>query len=922
MSTSFDSSGTTSSLITTLLSTTPAKIPASATTTPSNAGLSGISSLGDSSLSSHDQSNQALISNYRDPFYASTFPVCYALAATTVTAYMLLIMLFMTPRSFLDGGVVYLGRRSGFTHSSSGGENIGGRPWLQKVAALTVAVSLTIATYDTFKIAALQYSYGVQNAASMQSEVMGSMELRVTRLVSNFFLWLAQAQTLIRLFPRHREKVIIKWVAFALITLDLIFSAINSFKRGESGASGPNPAAGSFDHPIPALSYMFQLLLGVLYAAWVIYYSLMKKRYAFYHHLMRNMCVLAMISLTSILIPVVFFILDISRPKFAGWGDYVRWVGAAAASVIVWEWVERIEALEREEKKGGILGREVLDGDDDVLEVSALEYPWDRKRGQRKDGKRYKNSSNRSRSRSRNSNNNNSNSRNSSRNNNNSSSSNNDNSSSSNHNSTGSEGWAGGTAGIVQRRNHSDDASFNGSHQRGYPTYLAAQDATAEPPTQRSMAGLFLPHWPARPAATLTHVSRTDTPSVASTVYAVRYQPCSETTVPTPELFPQTFESNLPPADGLADASIADASIADASIADAPPADPPPADPPPADPPPADTSPAVSSSASLLSLHAQPQQMCQGQHQQQHHPLPCPPSPPSPQQTHRNSTTESVLHDSNSLRAIRTHTDSMLLEQHAYRTSTRHPTTSSGPPSSNSTIDVESRARSPTPTPTRTRHWQGLTQTSSMRRSSDGQQAKSTTTDVTATGAQDVNVGTNIRHEAINSRWDIKSRLEIFAATQADRVREKLRPSTDTDSLPVTYIPAPPRKGTAPRDPAEDDDELPRCSSTYDSSSDSDQARRRLQLQQDMSLSVGMEIDLDHQRHFALSGQQPSLSPMSPPLWPGVRRHKSLYEDEDEDEDGEDDDSCTDISADESSLEESRHTESEDSLRICGDTGE
>src|SRR4051812_30001924 len=42
------------------------------------------------------------------PFYASIFPQCYALAATTVVAYMLVIMLFITPRSFLDGGVVVL----------------------------------------------------------------------------------------------------------------------------------------------------------------------------------------------------------------------------------------------------------------------------------------------------------------------------------------------------------------------------------------------------------------------------------------------------------------------------------------------------------------------------------------------------------------------------------------------------------------------------------------------------------------------------------------------------------------------------------------------------------------------------------------------------------------------------------------------
>lgn len=436
-------------------------------------------SLGESSLSSPDSTDDHRFSDFRDPFFATQFPMCYALAATTVTAYMLVIMLFVTPRSFLDGGVVYLGRR-GFTNNSSGGVNIGGRPWLQKVAALTVAISLTVASAHTFSVAQEQYKWGIQNAKRLQLEVMGSTELKVIRLISDTFLWLAQAQTLIRLFPRQREKVIIKWVAFALITLDVIFSAINSFQYTEDGVTGlsrPN----SFVHPIPALSYLFQLALGILYAAWVVYYSLMKKRYAFYHPLMKNICLVAVMSVTSVFIPVVFFIVDIIQPQFTGWGDYVRWVGAAAASVVVWEWVERIEALEREEKKDGILGREVFDGDD-TLEVNASESPWRRRYGNDKgpdegDGDHERQQGFQ----------------------------------------TGS-GWPGVSV-ITNRYRGQTDGPNN----------------TTEP--QTGMRSILRPHmWPARPAPTATPVSRTDTASAASTVYHVRYQPASEATTRTPDI--------------------------------------------------------------------------------------------------------------------------------------------------------------------------------------------------------------------------------------------------------------------------------------------------------------------------------------------------------------------------------------------------
>ncbi|APA11072.1 hypothetical protein SS1G_03197 [Sclerotinia sclerotiorum 1980 UF-70] len=403
----------------------------------------------------------------RDPFYASTIPECYALAATTVIAYMLVIMLLITPRTFLVQGAVVLGRR-GFTNGPSGsdaGIGIGGRPWLQKVAALTVAVSLTIATADTFRVAEEQYELGFMNAGALQDEVDGGLELKIIRVISDTFLWLAQAQTLIRLFPRQREKIIIKWTGFALITLDVLFSLLNNFVY--KGNSRPR----SFTDAVPALAYLFQLALSLLYCAWVIYYAISKKRYAFYHPQMRNICLVALLSLVSVLVPVVFFVLDISKPTLAAWGDYVRWVGAAAASVVVWEWVERIEALERDEKKDGVLGREVFDGDE-MLEVTPTS-DWAkhfRKDGGDKGGT-----------------------------------------------ATGST-WPAmsGLANRYRPRAPNDLEAGPGSDQRTGRHLL-----TARPPL-----------WPTRPEPIATPINRADTASAESTVYAVRYHPISDATPP------------------------------------------------------------------------------------------------------------------------------------------------------------------------------------------------------------------------------------------------------------------------------------------------------------------------------------------------------------------------------------------------------
>ena len=317
--------------------------------------------------------NNLTAANSLEPFYTSTSPQIFALAVATVVSYFLVIILFITPGTFFvggpGGGGGFLGRR-GMTSGSYGSSSVvgvGRRPWLQKIATITVAVSLTIATADTFKVAEKQYYLGYRDSGKIVDQVAAGLEIRVVRVVSDAFLWLAQVQTLIHLFPRHKEKVTIKWLGFALITFDTIFSILNNFVYQRV-----NRRPRSFQDAIPALSYLFELAIGFIYALCIIYYALSKRRFAFWNPKMRNICLVALLSLTAVLIPVVFFVLDVSRPDVAGWGDYIRWVGAAAASVVVWEWVERIEALERDERKDGILGREIFDGDE-MLEATPSE---------------------------------------------------------------------------------------------------------------------------------------------------------------------------------------------------------------------------------------------------------------------------------------------------------------------------------------------------------------------------------------------------------------------------------------------------------------------------------------------------------------------------------------------------------------------
>lgn len=322
------------------------------------------------------------ITDVKDPFGSSVTPQAYVTGAATVLAWMLVLMLLITPRTFfvggVGGGVGMLGRR-GIISGSQGGSSVigvGSRPWLQKVAALTVAISLTIATADTFRVAERQYLIGFLNAEALRAEVLGSTLIKSSRIVSDVFVWLAQVQTCIRIFPRHKTKVYIKWTGFFLVMFDATFTTMNAYFNCQ-------PSAERLKQALTTLSYMFQLILSLTYGGCVLVYVSKKRRYAFYHPLMWNISLVAFLSIIAILTPMCFFIVDIANSSQLVWGDYFRWVGSAAASGIVWEWVERIEALEREEKKNGILGREVFEGDDSDDPEDVAESERRRRRGRR-----------------------------------------------------------------------------------------------------------------------------------------------------------------------------------------------------------------------------------------------------------------------------------------------------------------------------------------------------------------------------------------------------------------------------------------------------------------------------------------------------------------------------------------------------------
>lgn len=308
---------------------------------------------------------------YHDPFHGSVIPIAYSLSATTVVAWLLFILLLISQKP---------------------------RPLFQKFATLFVAVSLTVFLAQATQVLESQYYKGYHDSEELRQKIFGGLAFRILEVLMTLIVWLAHLQVLLRLFDRQKERQIIKVIGIVLAVIDTtLWCLVNFFVPYHSDNKYIRDI-------IPVLAYLFQISLSVMYLGLVALYSFRKRQFAYSFRMQskskynkyksgfspsytntdngiysnnitnsysssnnssrQNSLLVAIISLVSVSLPLVFFIIDISQYWLTGWSEFIRWVSDVSASVVVWEWVDVIEKQERQQQKNGVLGRPIFDEED------------------------------------------------------------------------------------------------------------------------------------------------------------------------------------------------------------------------------------------------------------------------------------------------------------------------------------------------------------------------------------------------------------------------------------------------------------------------------------------------------------------------------------------------------------------------------
>lgn len=282
-------------------------------------------------------SNGTLKENLHDPFFASVTPQTFALAGATIAAAILLILLFLSRTR---------------------------KPWVQKLATFSMTVSLV--TYMVVSVDMLQdqYALGRYDADALRG-INQNLACKIFGYIADFVIYLAQIQTLMRIFPRKRDKVIIKWTGTSLIVLTMIFYALFQFLQPVAPPPNQRSTAWQiFMQILPPLNYLFSISLAFIYAVCVFYFGIMHRRVAF---TIPAGLILAVLSVVCSTVPIIFFCLDIWAKFVVGWGQYILCIASIGSAVIVWEWIDRVDESEAKRiGKNAILGRRIFEDEFEI----------------------------------------------------------------------------------------------------------------------------------------------------------------------------------------------------------------------------------------------------------------------------------------------------------------------------------------------------------------------------------------------------------------------------------------------------------------------------------------------------------------------------------------------------------------------------
>lgn len=224
--------------------------------------------------------------------------------------------------------------------------------WLVKLASALSSITICV-----YVIRVLNYledehnKFGVTTLQRIIDLQRNNLLFLIIDFISILLLQVCQLLSITRLFGRAVEKRLVFLFGMGAIICANILWAISTFTKKADDSFF------SFDILAPFV-YLFRIALGASYAIIIITYIIRQRKICFNR---TQLTLVTVLTGLMVLLQLILYFCDISNIWIDNLGEIFNITCYLGSTVVVWEWLNRLDVIQRKYQAQSILGRPVYE---------------------------------------------------------------------------------------------------------------------------------------------------------------------------------------------------------------------------------------------------------------------------------------------------------------------------------------------------------------------------------------------------------------------------------------------------------------------------------------------------------------------------------------------------------------------------------
>ncbi|EDO16476.1 hypothetical protein Kpol_1066p43 [Vanderwaltozyma polyspora DSM 70294] len=223
---------------------------------------------------------------------------------------------------------------------------------IAKLASMLATINITIFVIRAMtQLSRDHHRIGAVTVRTVLHLITNDYCFIILDFLSILLLQICQLLNITRIFGRIVEKRIVFLTGLMFIICANVLWAISTF-------ADPNKTSFHFSDILSPFVYLFRIALGASYACIITSYVISKWKFCFSA---TQLATLTILTIVIVFLQLVVFFCDIIHVWLSNLGELFNITCYLGSTIIVWEWLNRIEILTRKKEAQSILGRHLYE---------------------------------------------------------------------------------------------------------------------------------------------------------------------------------------------------------------------------------------------------------------------------------------------------------------------------------------------------------------------------------------------------------------------------------------------------------------------------------------------------------------------------------------------------------------------------------